>query len=154
MLKKEHEQYLKVLLLEEEKKEKITSTTFYDLTSINEKIEDKVQEVLITENKRQTLCNQICNLLKLPMNTGFKTLINFIDLENKEELEKFNNELIKTLEKIQFLNETNAAIILDNLKLINYTLKMVTGEQEEDIEYGDSMIGKYKPRPVIISTTV
>jgi len=154
VLIKELAYYDEVKKLEEEKKEKIATTTFYDITTIGEKLEKVVELALRCESQRQVLCNNICNIVNLPHQTSFKKIVAQIPEEWQIELNMYHKKLISTLERIQFLNETNSAIILDNLKLINYTLNMMTGEQEMSADYGDSIMNKYNPKPVIISTIV
>ena len=154
VLLKELKNYNEVMKIEEEKKDILMSNTLYDLTDINEKLEKSVESALFEEKQRQSLCNKISTYIGISHDSNFQELIELLPQNSKEKLEKYNKALIITLEKIQQLNETNSAIILDNLKLINYNLSMITGNQETPIDYGDSVMRKYNPKPVIISTTV
>lgn len=127
VLKNEYEIYQQLYRLGEEKQQIIIDNEVDDLLSIIEDEQAEIEKINELEAKRVEVLTEIAEENSLAQEElSFTKLIELLSEPDKSELKNIRQKLLELLEDIQAINETNANLIEESLKLNNYTLQLLT----------------------------
>lgn len=137
ILKGEYEIYQQLYRLSEEKQQIIIDNEVDDLLDIIEEEQAKIKKIDTLEEQRIEILQQIAKENSFAEDElSFAKLMKIIpDQQDKSELKNIRQQILDLLEDIRDINETNANLIEESLKLNNYTLQLLT---ESNISKGNT----------------
>jgi len=93
------------------------------------------------ENQREKIIEDWALRLGVdPQRTTLSEIISFLNGDTKGRLEKVSNELSEIVSQLRQINDLNGTLIKNNLEYIDFSIKLIAGQDEAGTVY--SKVGK------------
>jgi flagellar biosynthesis/type III secretory pathway chaperone len=154
ILQNEYEIYQKLYQLSEEKQEIIIDNKVDDLLRIIEDEQEEIKKIDKMEAERIEFLKGIAKDNSLDEGElSFAKLMEMISNPSKSELKNIRQEILDLLGELRDINEINANLIRESLKLNDYTLQLLTESNISKIRTyqkpGDENQGNDQKRSII-----
>lgn len=130
--------YNKIEEIEQQKCSILKKGQLADMSSFNQKLEDLIQQSIEMEDQRNAAQKKVIDLLELPEINHLKEFIPMLPEEFHEDFLTTYTVFMNKLQSIKAINELNDRLLKESLRVIDFTLDLVSGENESLLtDYSD-----------------